>query len=76
MYIFKPFTTKYHNLTFGTIIFNIPYSEHTYNNIDKPIDEGAMSTKSSTYIKWLINEVPNIHPAFALFKFLMRSRKH
>ncbi|KAK2174137.1 hypothetical protein NP493_824g00002 [Ridgeia piscesae] len=35
---------------------SIPFSEHTANNIDKPIDEGAMSTKSSAYIKWLINE--------------------
>ncbi|KAK2171761.1 hypothetical protein NP493_1029g04015 [Ridgeia piscesae] len=39
---------------------SIPYSEHTDNNIDKPIDEGAMSTKSSAYIKWLINEEPII----------------
>ena len=46
---------------------SIPYSEHTDNNIDKPIDEGAMSTKSSAYIKWLINEEPIIHPAFTLF---------
>ncbi|KAK2145545.1 hypothetical protein NP493_3911g00002 [Ridgeia piscesae] len=52
---------------------SIPYSEHTDNNIDKPIDEGAMSTKSSAYIKWLINEEPIIHPAFTLFNLLLRS---
>ena len=48
-------------------IYCIPYSEHTDNKIDKPIDEGAMSTKSSAYIKWLINEEPIMHPAFTLF---------
>ncbi|KAK2193579.1 hypothetical protein NP493_11g03018 [Ridgeia piscesae] len=52
---------------------SIPYSEHTDNNIVKPIDEGAMTTKSSAYIKWLINEEPIIHPAFTLFKLLLRS---
>ncbi|KAK2156956.1 hypothetical protein NP493_1927g00008 [Ridgeia piscesae] len=44
-----------------------PYSEHTDNNIDKPIDEGVMSTTSQAYIKRLINEEPIIHPAFTLF---------
>ncbi|KAK2192145.1 hypothetical protein NP493_37g02010 [Ridgeia piscesae] len=47
----------------------IPYSEHT----DTPIFEGAMSTKSSAYIKWLITEEPIIHPAFTLFNLLLRS---
>ncbi|KAK2178503.1 hypothetical protein NP493_541g02104 [Ridgeia piscesae] len=49
------------------LFYCIPYSEHTDNKIDKPIDEGAMSTKSSAYIKWLINEEPIMHPAFTLF---------
>ncbi|KAK2191483.1 hypothetical protein NP493_49g00004 [Ridgeia piscesae] len=52
---------------------SIPYSEHTDSNIVKPIDEGAMSTKSSAYIEWLINEEPIIHPAFTLFNLLLRS---
>ncbi|KAK2190192.1 hypothetical protein NP493_87g05019 [Ridgeia piscesae] len=47
---------------------SIPYSEHTDNNIDTPI-----GTKSSAYIKWLINEEPIIHPAFTLFNLLLRS---
>ncbi|KAK2192118.1 hypothetical protein NP493_38g04028 [Ridgeia piscesae] len=52
---------------------SVPYSEHTDNNIDKPIDEGAMSTKSSAYINWLINEEHIIHPAFTLLGLLLRS---
>ena len=54
---------------------SIPYSEHTDNSIDKPIDEGAMSTQSSAYIKWLINEEPIIHPAFTLFNLLLISSR-
>ena len=64
---FELFTRKYDNVAVGTIT----YSEHTANNIDKPIDEGAMSTISSAYIKWLINEEPIIHPAFTLFNCLI-----
>ncbi|KAK2183905.1 hypothetical protein NP493_292g01004 [Ridgeia piscesae] len=52
---------------FYLISCSIPYSEHTDNNIDKPIDDGAMSTKSS-----VINE-PITHPAFTLFYLLLRS---
>ncbi|KAK2168346.1 hypothetical protein NP493_1233g00001 [Ridgeia piscesae] len=46
------------------ISYSIPYSEHIGD---------AISSKSSEYIKWLINEEPIIHPAFTLFNLLQRS---
>jgi len=45
---------------------SILHSDHTVNSYT-PIYMGAMSTKSSAYIKWLITEEPITHPVFALF---------
>ena len=44
---------------------SIPYSEHTDNNIDKPLDEGAIY-----HIYIYINEGRVIHRAFILFTFV------
>ena len=54
-------------------VFNNLLKTVYYNNIDKPIYESAMSTKSSAYIKWLINKELIIHPAFNFFYLLLRS---
>ena len=44
-------------------VFNNLLKTVYYNNIDKPIYESAMNTKSSAYIKWLIKKELIIHPA-------------
>ena len=67
MDIFHLITTEYHNIAFGTVVFyamlNV-YAEHTDNNKDKPIAEGDRSTKSYSYIIWLINVASIVQPTF------------
>ena len=60
-------------LLFALLYFmscSMPYAEHTDSNNDKPIAEGDRSTKSSAYMRWLINVVPIVQPTFISFSLI------
>ena len=50
----------------------MPYAEHTDSNNDKPIAEGDRSTKSSAYMRLLINVVPIVQPTLNYIWVIVR----
>ena len=52
------------------MLCSMPYGKHTDSNNDKPIAEGDRSTKSSAYMRWLINVVPIVQPTLLSFSLI------
>ena len=50
-----------------------PNSWQIFNNLCRPLLDGAISTKSSAYIRWLTNFPPTKHPMLSWFSLTLSS---